>query len=53
MVLFIVRPPYLNEEDLQLSENGATELSSDTYFWPSAVPEVEVQLEYKGLMQNF
>jgi hypothetical protein len=40
-------------EYLQLYENGPTELSSDTYFWSSAVPDVEVQLEYKGLMQNF
>jgi len=30
-------------EGLQLSVNGPTELSTDIYFWPSAVPEVEVQ----------
>jgi len=40
-------------EGLQLSENGPTELSTDIYFWSSAVQEVEIQWEYKGLRQNF
>jgi len=29
-------------DNLQLSETGPTELNTDIYFWPSAVPEVEV-----------